>query len=230
MLKRNIKKQINGVLHKGFTLAEILLALTIIGIIAASTIPPLIQTTQDLELKAAYKKEYSLFNQMVQKIMVDNGGTLKGICNNWDHSCMMDFYAKYLIIAKRAYYSGAAGAYWHPTDGSSHYLDGTPVTSAWPNDGAVGRESALLNDGSMILVDHHEKDCSDTSMSDFPICGVIYIDVNGFKPPNVVGKDIFRIYILQTGVKPFGAPGDEWILYGPDQWGFSKAADNLINK
>ena len=40
----------------GFTLAEVLVTLMIIGVIAAMTIPSLMQNTQQQEFKAAYKK------------------------------------------------------------------------------------------------------------------------------------------------------------------------------
>jgi hypothetical protein len=34
------------------------------------------------------------------------------------------------------------------------------------------------------------------------------IDVNGFKPPNTLGKDIFSIDIFENGIKPKGITGD----------------------
>lgn len=49
----------------GFTLAEVLVTLMIIGVIAAMTIPSLMQNTQQQEFKAAYKKAVSMLNQAV---------------------------------------------------------------------------------------------------------------------------------------------------------------------
>ena len=49
----------------GFTLAEVLVTLMIIGVIAAMTIPSLMQNTQQQEYKAAYKKAVSMLNQAV---------------------------------------------------------------------------------------------------------------------------------------------------------------------
>ncbi len=43
---------------KGFTLAEVLITLGIIGIIAAMTIPTLLQNTDEAQLKTAWKKAY----------------------------------------------------------------------------------------------------------------------------------------------------------------------------
>ena len=46
-----------------FTLAEVLIVLGIIGIVAEMTIPSLVKQTQDLEFKSAWKKAYSELNQ-----------------------------------------------------------------------------------------------------------------------------------------------------------------------
>lgn len=52
-------------MHKklGFTLAEVLITLGIIGIVAALTIPALMNNIQDAQYRTAYKKAYSTANQ-----------------------------------------------------------------------------------------------------------------------------------------------------------------------
>ena len=52
-------------LKKGFTLAEILIVLMVIGAIATMTIPSLMQSTSQQEYKAAFKKAISMLNQAV---------------------------------------------------------------------------------------------------------------------------------------------------------------------
>lgn len=49
----------------GFTLAEVLVTLMIIGVIAAMTIPSLMQSTAQQEFRAAFKKATSMINQAV---------------------------------------------------------------------------------------------------------------------------------------------------------------------
>ena len=49
----------------GFTLAEVLVTLMIIGVIAAMTIPSLMQSTAQQEYRAAFKKAVSMINQAV---------------------------------------------------------------------------------------------------------------------------------------------------------------------
>lgn len=48
-----------------FTLAEVLITLTIIGIVAAMTMPTLINNTNGAQFKTAYKKALSVLNQAV---------------------------------------------------------------------------------------------------------------------------------------------------------------------
>ena len=49
----------------GFTLAEVLVTLMIIGVIAAMTVPSLMQSTAQQEYKAALKKSLSMMNQAI---------------------------------------------------------------------------------------------------------------------------------------------------------------------
>ena len=60
-------------LHKGFTLAEVLITLGIIGVIAALTIPTLINKTTNKELETAFKKNYSMVQNAYKKAYYDNG-------------------------------------------------------------------------------------------------------------------------------------------------------------
>lgn len=56
----------------GFTFAEILITLGIIGVVAAITIPILQKTFQEMEYKTAYKKAYSDLNQAFRTVQSNN--------------------------------------------------------------------------------------------------------------------------------------------------------------
>ncbi|MCR4881467.1 MAG: type II secretion system GspH family protein [bacterium] len=51
---------------KGFTLAEVLTTLMVIGVVAAMTIPTLMNSTSDQQYKVAYKKALSVLSQGIQ--------------------------------------------------------------------------------------------------------------------------------------------------------------------
>ena len=57
----------------GFTLAEVLITLGIIGVVAAMTIPTLISNTNGAQFKTAYKKALSTLNQaVIMNIAIDD--------------------------------------------------------------------------------------------------------------------------------------------------------------
>ena len=60
-------------MKKAFTLAEVLITLTIIGVIAALTIPNLLQKHQEQETVTRLKKAYSTLSQTTAKAIADNG-------------------------------------------------------------------------------------------------------------------------------------------------------------
>ena len=57
----------------GFTLAEVLITLGIIGVVAAITLPTLIQNSQRRELQVGLKKGYSTISQALDMYYAENG-------------------------------------------------------------------------------------------------------------------------------------------------------------
>ena len=56
-----------------FTLAEVLITLGIIGVVAAMTIPALIHKFNNKALEAQYKKSVSIISQVIMKAKADYG-------------------------------------------------------------------------------------------------------------------------------------------------------------
>ncbi|MDD3150115.1 MAG: prepilin-type N-terminal cleavage/methylation domain-containing protein [Candidatus Gastranaerophilales bacterium] len=198
----------------GFTLAETLIVIAIIGIIASIVTPMLFGTTSDAELKAAWKKSYADLSQVTQLIAIDNGGTLAGAFPGDEAGSedLKNAFASKLNIIKdcsgiSAYggtSSGASGeGCWHDGANSWFYLNGRGT-------GTTNRPGLLLNNSSLLIFYINKSDCS-YSAGDYTRCGLIYIDINGFKKPNTLGKDIFTVSITSNTLIPFGARG----LYNP---------------
>ena len=85
-----------------FTLAEVLITLAIIGIVAALTIPNIIQSYKKTVVETRLKRAYSLVNQAIRLSEIDNGPT-----ESWDtlgasvtstatYDDMLAWYNKYL--------------------------------------------------------------------------------------------------------------------------------------
>lgn len=185
----------------GFTLAEVLITIGIIGIIAALTIPVLMQNIQDNGLKIAYKKSFTILSQATQRIANDNGGSILGTFSS--NTSIKNLYLNYLSTIKNCDYGASTGICWATT---TKYIDGTIKTDMWNSTGIV------LKDGSTIMFSV-DANCQTTS-SGTPMgqstCGNISIDVNGLKPPNTFGKDMYMVHILQNRILPFGTQGDSF--------------------
>ncbi len=186
--------------HYGFTLAEILVVITIIGVIASLTIPDLIQSTQDTALKSAWKKIYAELSDATLQIKENNGGTMIGFSRGYGY--FKNVYANYLSVVKNC--DSVDMSCWHP-DGDWVDMRGIPQTGAYAN-------GVILSNGAMVTIVGGElwPDNDECTLNSFAIeeCGFLYVDVNGFKGPNTIGKDIFGAHITKDALVPWGAQND----------------------
>ena len=72
-MKRFMKKRF------GFTLAEVLITLGIIGVVAAMTIPTLIQNTNSSRWSSQYKKTISTLSNAIEMAQAHHGVTISGL-------------------------------------------------------------------------------------------------------------------------------------------------------
>ena len=196
--------------RKGFTLAEILITLTVIGVVAALTIPTLLQKTNDAELKTALKRQYANWQQAFYELSADNAGIEEVFSG--DGSPSADANSMNAFLAKLSYIKncGTGKGCWYDTE--QKYLGGSFVRyfdTAY--NGNFGK--AILTDGSMIAINELPGVCnSGVGLGDEVLngqgCAVLYIDVNGAKPPNTEGKDFFLFWITKSGIYPSGSHGD----------------------
>lgn len=158
----------------GFTLAEVLITLGIIGIVAEITIPSLYHDFQEQNYKIAYKKAYSTASQAW--LMANTNGNLT-LCNAWNGDCNMDNFVAFKKEMKVAKDCG--------TDNTSCWNQSGQ--KAWQGGGDMPTASALAFIDSSGMV--WSKDCDSPSTS-----GTTFVDTNGDKLPNQFGKDRFIFY------------------------------------
>lgn len=182
-----------------FTLAEVLIMLGIIGVVAAMTIPTLMNATQDKEFKTAWKKEFSALSQALAQMANDNGGSIEGAFST--SAEIRDKFAGYLIKSKLCDDSYSESC-WSV---DSKFWNGT--TNVMATGPAI-----IMNDGALILFQLSSSACTQgmgTPVA-FYRCGGAAIELNGLKKPNIFGKDIFEIHILKDRILPYGTQGDGW--------------------
>lgn len=191
--------------NKAFTLAETLITLAIIGVVAAITIPSLMQSTQDAELKSAWKKAYAELSNATMQLANDNGGSVAGLCiGNGDHNCLRNLYKPYLKYQKLCDSGTGEGVCWSKI-GDFGFLDGTLATSTDYNPAVYS--DMILTNGSFVSFYLEHADCTTVSWY-LTRCGAIVVDTNGFKKPNKFGKDMFRVHLLKNRIKPYGTEED----------------------
>ena len=170
---------------RAFTLAEVLITLGIIGVVAAMTMPSLIVNYQKQQTVTRLKKSYNILYQTLVRNEADDNDIIidasaPTIQTSIDY--VETYLAPYMQIIKKC---------------------GTDTT------GECEFYAKGLNGSTMSGIEH----CNNTSTKIFLNDGVeimpcittnanymqFYIDINGNKKPNVVGKDVFAFeYGLKT--------------------------------
>lgn len=198
-------------MEKAFTLAEVLITLGIIGVVAAMTLPTLVQNNRNRELQTGLKKGYSTIAQALDMYQAQTGERLKpGDMANWEE--MRDgFILKYFKVIKdcgRGYLNGSCvlNNGWGLEGNSENYktFTGKTLNLHYFDDGQY-----ILPDGALMLLEYSiSTGTGDLAVSDF----YISIDVNGFnKKPNKLGHDLFTFQIDRNGkLLPMGAEGSKY--------------------
>lgn len=167
-------------MKRAFTLAEMLIVISIIGIIAEMTLVDLVLDAQTTRYKAGWKKAYSALATVTNTIVNEQGGSLVGLFS--DNNTFRDYYKDKLSWIKSCDDSITERCYSYTTlavNGRS-----SPVNNS-------GQPALVLKDGSLLWFQGASTVCS----SAYSDCGKIMVDVNGNNSPNLVGVDIFAGYI-----------------------------------
>lgn len=196
---------------RGFTLAEVLITLAIIGVVAAMTIPTLMAQQEKQQYLTSLKKSYSLVNQALKQVAADNGcvDDLKctGLFNSTtDAASLGAALSPYFKIVKNCQTGQNQGCFATKIlanyDGSPEGGNNSIDNSNWYYKfiTADGTSFALLN---YTISGASYYDCAHSGSSGrlgskspmTQMCGQVLMDVNGLKKPNFLGRDIFMFYI-----------------------------------
>lgn len=189
--------------YEGFTLAEVLITLGIIGVVAAMTLPSLINRTQSKELETQFKKVYSELNQVAQLFKKDYEISVSEYTQNLGNAGGRK---SALVLLK--YFKGAKSfddTTFNDKDEEGNVksirydiytMNGTKLTMGPCDD--IGFYSEV---GGRIY-----SFVGDTVKTgdDGP---VVCVDINGMKRPNKYGYDIHIFYFTTDGYAlPMGQP------------------------
>ena len=197
-----------------FTLAEVLITLAIIGIVAAMTIPTLVSNYKQKVLNNQFKKTYAMLNEALLNAQsqlgyfpncyysVDNSFSVFSGCAELSDKFWTLFKVSKICDGK-AFERGCIPEYeGMDTVANANYPD-AEVPDGYENYGDYAsrgcvnfKKNAILNDRTVYVL-------SDGTIiilySEYP--SLLAVDINGQKGPNKWGHDLFSFLIRSDGNK-----------------------------
>lgn len=190
---------------KAFTLAEVLITLGIIGIVAAMTLPSLIGKYRSKVASVQLKKMYSVISQAMLRAIPDGDYNNLSFDEVGGLNSTQDFFYNYLkpqIKTLKVCEEGNSSCWNY-----KKYNKKTQSISC-----GSGVLTFQTPDGYEFCIDTWSSHDAETVSNMFGIdlnghsgsIVVLYADVNGQKQPNTLGKDVFVYVLNKKGLLPAG--------------------------
>ena len=193
-----------------FTLAEVLITLGIIGVVAALTLPSLIQHNVEKQRVSQLKKAYSELSQAYNLAVEEYGSPTE-----WGMTGMYDEQSHYIMASNMKKFLKLSEDCVDMSDSEAKKVCGQEgkVGKSYIQNGIIqntvkrnGR-SLILSDGTTLAFRVYTGRCSFQYGAIKNVCGTITVDVNGSKYPNQVGEDQFGIFFTKEKLVPAGIKG-----------------------
>lgn len=201
-------------------MAEVLITLAVVGIVAGITIPSIVAGNQKTELEARFAKAYRTIMYTVNMSVAQNGSfetwDWKSTWSNNDKDeFVKKYFVPYLNVVKFCPSDNSVKGCFPNTKykwvGEGLHSDEGVVN---PND--INQPKILLADGTSLMIWHLNNCYADDSVDtggDIGRCLDVYIDINGFKKPNIRSLDfhMFSFYPVTSEFLPYGI--NRWHSY-----------------
>ncbi len=171
---------------KGFTLTEVLLAVTIVGVIAALVLPATVSKFNDKVLNMAFTRNLESIKNAVNSLVVTENKTSFFETSMYYVGTGAPNYENYSgkFLKRNFKLSKYCGADWLSCFPETYYkLNGTKKEDFRPS--YNGCSTAILRSGAIICI---RPQLADETAVERRISG--YIDVNGAKGPNMLDRDL----------------------------------------
>ena len=175
-----------------FTLAEVLITVGIIGVVAAITIPTLISKYQEKQTVTRFKWVYSTLSNAYTMAVLENGSPKYWELNTSQD--MAEMLSKYTKVTKKCYYKSGCLPRNMSVDaltGETRYgLLGTNAAGSWV-------VFVNLPNGVTLWFNDVRNGCDNN------YCGNIIAFIS-YRKVNRLGLDRFNFYITPDGIFPYG--------------------------
>ena len=201
--KRALQMQVRGRFSRkvAFTLAEVLITLGIIGVVASLTIGSVVNNIQKKELQTQFLKTTSQLQQAVKSMEANGESIDPRSYKYWDKGLFYNTFANYIKHIKTCEgntnvqhpcYNKEKDVYYTP--------NGDTLSYALLDDGQI-----VLPDGTLLLFENESR-----GTSSFKV--YIFADLNGInKKPNKLGYDLFAYQLINNQLLPMGSEGTDYV-------------------
>ena len=190
--KKQIPSRFLGIFSgKGFTLAEVLITLGIIGIIAAMTLPAVINNARNKELEARFKQAYSLVYQAVLLMGNDNPQLWQTYCSDNTRTNSRFFikdFSKYFQTVGTFDFNTTVSRDLRKLGYKQRYFYSVEKGKSRFNTDAYNDGAFVAKNGMIVF----NSGCWWGFALDF------VVDTNGHKGPNKFGYDVFYFQIARN--------------------------------
>lgn len=186
----------------GFTLAEVLITLGIIGVVAALTAPALVQNAGTAKIGPTLSKVVSTLENANEQILHDeDANDLSKIAETTEEYC--ELLSKYI-----------SGSSYEVVKNENFISKPVTYDSSNTNFAWQAFQDLHFSDNTSILFSTFLKPSYNKKGSFKGCYALMFIDINGIKiKPNVIGKDMFLFLLDKNGqVLPWGSNAYAWVM------------------
>lgn len=182
-------------IKRGFTLAEILITLGVIGVVAAVTMPTVIKNYKVKQTVTQLKKDYSMISNAILMAKNEHDGLENWGLTGENQASSITFAEKVKPYFKIVKDCGTGLGEECVIQDYFYRLSGSKGSSNdYKFSSNIYYKIKIANGSSIIF--RPKSSCAPGSTS---ACGEIYVDTNGKHAPNTLGKDIFYFMVNQNG-------------------------------
>lgn len=187
-----------------FTLAEVLITLGVIGVVAAMTIPDLISNFRKRQVETQTKAIYSTIQQAIKFADYDGVSYDTSILDGNDASIKEWFDSFLSAHLKVEHVCINKPGCWHEMGVVKNLLNAAP---RYENDNGIGGNiiTFTIAKGAYFNIDGNTAEDMASFGIDTEHDGLtFYFDANGSRKPNRIGKDIYIMVWSDQGLVPAG--------------------------
>lgn len=180
---------------RGFTLAEILITLGIIGVVAAMTIPTLVANGKNQAnasmLSSTISDVENALTVMLANESAEDLTETNAFSNTDDFDTFVNYLNNYIKISRHE----SSGTNFYETSESVKYING--------NTAPIDVPGVMTKNGAIVLFNipgTTGASAEDIEKYGLPAkAGHVLVDVNGASKPNIFGRDVFGFILGNNG-------------------------------